>query len=442
MDSGSHISLLALQRSIQGAIANAFELPVWVSAEISELKVNAGSGHCYMELVEKGGPDSIPQARCSAVIWRSRFASLASYFELETGSCLSAGLKVLFKASVSYHPLYGLSLTILDIDPAYTLGDWQQQKLQTIEMLRRDGVFDMNRLCTLPPDTLRIAVVSSATAAGFQDFRKQILASGFGFAVELFDAYVQGHGAEESVIAALERIALRSDDFDAVAIIRGGGSQSDLSCFNSYRLCSHIAQFPLPVLTGIGHDKDTSVADMVAYGALKTPTAVAAFFVDRISEQNALLDTMSSMLAERAGSILHEAGVRTENAAMRLRLLCGQMTRNIEIRLERLAAGTERLSQALLAGEAMKLKMAENRLGPLLRTFLKREGERLLALEKRVDMHRVENILSLGFAVVRDGRGAIYDAIETDIGQEVDITLARGMLRARITDNGKKQDIR
>ncbi len=441
MDSGSHISLLALQRAIQGALTDAFALPVWVSAEISELKVNAGSGHCYMELVEKGGPDSIPQARCSAVIWRSRFASLAAYFKLETGSDLSAGLKVLFKASVSYHPLYGLSLTVLDIDPAYTLGDWQQQKLQTIAMLQKEGVFEMNRQCFLPPDALRIAVVSSATAAGYQDFCKQILASGFGFRTELFDAFVQGHGAEDSVVSALERIAERCDDFDAVAIIRGGGSQSDLSCFNSYRLCSHVAQFPLPVLTGIGHDKDTSVTDMVAYRALKTPTAVAAFLIDRISEQDALLDTILASLADRAGTTLRTACSRTDNAAMRLRLLCGEMTRNLEIRLERLAARTGRLSQTCLASSAMKVDMAEKRLRVSLQTLLSRENERLLTLRKRADMHRVENILSLGFAIVRDSHGAIYDADKTSPEQEIEITLARGMLRAKITDNGKKHDI-
>ena len=442
MKGESHISLLELQRTIQSTLGEALALPLWVSAEISEFKVNAHSGHCYMELVEKGGPDSIPQARCSAAIWRSRLSAIASYFRIETGSELAVGLKVLLKATVNYHPLYGLSLTVLDIDPSYTLGDWQQQKLQTIAMLREDGVLDMNRENVLAPDALRIAVVSSSGAAGFQDFRKQILGSPFRFEIELFDALVQGHGAEQSVISALEQIALRCEDFDAVAVIRGGGSQSDLSCFDSYRLCSHIAQFPLPVLTGIGHDKDTSVADMVAFRALKTPTAVAAFLIDRAAEQDALLEQLGERLGAAVGKTLADAARRSENAAVRLKIIASEMTRRLELRLQKLSSETARLSQMLLSARTARLQSAEQRLKSSALLFLERERQRLLAYSQKADMHRVENILSLGFAIVRDDNGALHDASRTRIGQQVDITLARGTLRAQITDNGKKQDIR
>ena len=438
----SHITLLELQQRIQSTLVDALSLPLWVSAEISEMKVNAYSGHCYMELVEKGGPDSIPQARCSAAIWRSRFGAIASYFRIETGSELAAGINVLLKVTVNYHPLYGLSLTVLDIDPAYTLGDWQKQKLQTIAMLRNDGVMEMNRETDLAPDALRIAVVSSSTAAGFQDFLKQIDASAYRFEIELFDAFVQGHGAEESIISALEQIADRYEEFDAVAIIRGGGSQSDLSCFNSYRLCSHVAQFPLPVLTGIGHDKDTSVADMVAYRALKTPTAVAAFLIDRAAEQYALLDALGERLNAAAAEILDTAARRTENAAMRLKILSSDATRRLELRLERLSSEVVRLSQMSLSARAAKLQSTSERLRNSALFFLNRENQRIESAWQKTAARRVEHILSLGFAIVRDDGHALHDAERTHIGQQIDITLARGTLRAKITDNGKEQDIR
>lgn len=441
MKSESHVSLLELQQKIRNAVCDALPLPVWVSAEISELKVNSYSGHCYMELVEKGGPDSIPLARCSATLWRSRFGTVASYFKIETGSELAAGLKVLLKVTINYHQLYGLSLTVLDIDPAYTLGDWQQQKLQTIARLRDEGVFDMNRETLLAPDSLRIAVVSSNTAAGFQDFRKQMEASPYRFRIELFDAFVQGHGAEQSVISALGQIALRSEDFDAVAIIRGGGSQSDLSCFDSYRLCSHVAQFPLPVLTGIGHDKDTSVADMVAFRALKTPTAVAAFLIDRAAEQDARLDRMSESLKNAAGRILDTAARRERNAAMQLKILTSQLTRSLELRLQRLWSETVRLSQMSISARAASLQSAERSLRSSAELYIGRERQRMEIFEQKTAARRIENILSLGFAIVRDGSGALYDASRTSIGQSIDITLARGKLRAQITDNGKKQNI-
>ena len=270
MQTHSHITLSQLQRLVKETLHERFALPVWVSAEISEIKVNY-SGHCYLELVEKGGDNGVPLAQSRAVIWRTAYPRIAGYFEAETGQRLAAGIKILAKVAVNYHELYGFSLQITDIDPTYTLGDMERQRQITIAQLQQEGVWDMNREAPMPVVVQRVAVVSSANAAGYQDFRKELAKSPYRFDVTLFDAFMQGAAAEESIVAALCAVAERMDEFDAVVLIRGGGSASDLNCFNAYRLCAHVAQFPLPILTGIGHDKDTSVADMVAPHGAQNP---------------------------------------------------------------------------------------------------------------------------------------------------------------------------
>ena len=298
-----HITLSELQRHIKQALEGALPLPVWVVAEVSELKVNY-SGHCYLELVEKSEParggTPIPRAQARAVIWRQQYAMLSAYFEAETGSRLAAGMKILAKVLVSYHELYGLSLQITDLDASYTLGEVERQKQMTIAQLQADGVWDMNREQELPLLTQRVAIVSSAAAAGYRDFCNELQQGGYAFRTTLFDAVVQGQAAEESICAALAAVAERQEEFDVVVIIRGGGSASDLSCFNSYRLCSYVAQFPLPVVTGIGHDKDTSVADMVAHTPLKTPTAVAAWLTERMARLEGWLTDAAMHLSELA----------------------------------------------------------------------------------------------------------------------------------------------
>ena len=295
MDPERHITLRELQRLVRQTLDERFALPLWVSAEISEIKVNY-SGHCYLELVEKGGDNGVPTAQARAVIWRSNYPRIAGYFEAETGQRLEAGIRILARVLVNYHELYGFSLQITDIDPSYSLGDMERQRQMTIAQLQRDGVWEMNREQPMPPIVQRVAVVSSANAAGYQDFCKELGKSPYRFHLTLFDAFMQGAAAEESIIGALCSVAERLGEFDAVVLIRGGGSRSDLNCFNAYRLCAHVAQFPLPVITGIGHDKDTSVADMVAHTALKTPTAVAGWLVERMAETDGWLDCAALQL--------------------------------------------------------------------------------------------------------------------------------------------------
>ncbi len=436
MEQKKHFSLRELQLAVRERLSEAFPLPVWVAAEISEMKVNY-SGHCYLELVEKGGANGVPAAKASAVIWRSHYGPIATYFASQTGEKLAVGMKVLVRVTISYHELYGLSFQIQDIDPTYTVGDWEQQRQQTIARLQEEGVWDMNRELGVPHVPQRVAVVSSANAAGYQDFCKEIARSPYRVELTLFDAFMQGNGAEDSIIEALGRVADRADEFDVVALIRGGGSQSDLACFNSYRLCAHVAQFPLPIVTGIGHDKDESVADMVAAQRLKTPTAVAAWINEQLTEFDGELEALGEAVERCARELLTSERQRLErNAAMIATQSIGA-TRRLELTLERYRSELRRLSLALVADERNRVVSREENLHRATDYFVRSERERLSAVSQAVAAHDPQRIMALGFAVVSlDGR-ALSDARQVEIGEQVSIRLAKGKLKAKITDNGK-----
>lgn len=426
-----HISLLQLQTMIKSELDSRFALPLWVVAEISEMKVNY-SGHCYLELVEKGGDNQVPCAKMSAVIWRSSYGAISSYFLSTTGGELRVGLKVLLRVSVNYHPLYGLSLQIQDIDPMYTLGDMERERQATIEKLQKEGVYDMNRTLGLPDVIQRIAVVSSRNAAGYQDFIKELGRGGYHFVVTLFDAFMQGNEAERSIVGALEQIAERSAEFDTVVIIRGGGSQSDLACFNSYRLCSHVAQFPLPVITGIGHDKDQSVADLVAAVALKTPTAVAAMLVDSLVSVEEYLNGLQDNLLQLTVGIIESQRRRLQSAGFALSQVSTGLTHSLAVRLERLTAEIVRRQESMLVRKTNRLDSLKSTLGERTRAALVREGNRLEMASRLVDSRRPERILSLGFAIVRSGGVALKRVDDAAVGQKIDIALSKGCIEAEI----------
>lgn len=407
MAESQHITLRELQRRVKSALEGQFALPVWVSAEISEIKVNY-SGHCYLELVEKGGDNGVPTAQARAVVWRSHYPRISGYFEAETGQRLASGIRILAKVLVSYHELYGFSLQITDIDPSYTLGDMERQRQQTIAQLQQDGVWDMNREATMPAVVQRIAIVSSANAAGYQDFCKELDKSPYRFTLTLFDAFMQGAAAEESIIEALCSVAARMEDFDAVVLIRGGGSRSDLNCFNAYRLCAHVAQFPLPVVTGIGHDKDTSVADMVAHTALKTPTAVAGWLVGRMAETDGWLDYAALQLHDTTTAAMHAS----------------------EVRLERLSGEIRRLSGELLTRQSLRLEHHAALLPDAARDFLARQNVRLGNAAELIAGRSPERILRLGFAVVRTGGKAVTSAREVGAGENIEIEVSDGQIEA------------
>lgn len=408
MSSRKTITLSQLQRQVKQTLTEQFALPVWVSAEISELKVNY-AGHCYLELIEKGEEDAVPKAQARATIWRNRYPHVSSYFEAETGQPLTAGIRILAQVLVSYHELYGFSLQINDIDPAFTLGEMERQKNATIRRLQEEGVWEMNRQVELPAVVQRLAVVSSAKAAGFQDFINELKKSRYAFQTTLFEAVMQGLSAEESIIDALGRVADRMEQFDAVVIVRGGGSQSDLSCFNAYRLSTHVAQFPLPVLTGIGHDKDQSVVDMVAASPHKTPTAVAAWLVERMANLEGWL--------EGAATQLHETTLRH--------------LREAALSLERMSSELHRTTKETLLTEQLKLNHHALQLPDRVGDFLARQRMRLEQAEKLTESRSPRHILQLGFAIVRSEGRVLKTTLEVAEARSIEIELNDGTINLK-----------
>ena len=392
-------TLYELQRIIGAAVEQFLPLPVWVSAEISELKVNS-SGHCYMELVEREqsrGSGSNAKAQARAVIWKSRYPYLAGKFEAATGRALAAAMKVLVEVTVTHHPLYGLSLQITDIDPFYTIGEAERQRQITIDKLKSEGVWDINRGISFPRVVQRVAVVSSATAAGYRDFMQHIEGSPYRISTTLFEATMQGESSEQSVVDALMAIAERESEFDAVAIIRGGGSVADLECFNSYLTALCVAQFPLPVLSGIGHDKDVSIVDMVAAMPLKTPTAVAAWICDRAAAFDGELEYYAVLLRESCTKVTQTAGLR--------------LTQQLDL--------INRAAQSAIV----------------------RQREKLAAYTMIVENFSPSRLLKLGYAVARTESGKVVrTTTDCAIGERITIEVTDGHFVAEVVDRyGKKE---
>jgi exodeoxyribonuclease VII large subunit len=311
------LTLSELNEQIKETLANAFPSSVWVVAEVSELKENR-NGHCYLELIEKQGAEIV--ARSRATIWSYTFRMLKPYFETTTGQFFTQGIKILVQVSVEYHPSFGLSLNIKDIDPIYTVGDMAMQRKEIINRLQAEGVFEMNKELQLPLVPQKIAVISSATAAGFQDFMNQLEHNDFGFKfyTKLFQATMQGGDAVPSIINALERIFEFEDFFDAVVIIRGGGATADLSSFDNYDLAFNITQFPLPIITGIGHEKDVTIIDLVAHTRMKTPTAVAEFLIKGMERFYDRMLEMENEIVELTRNVIESHQKGLEQAATNL----------------------------------------------------------------------------------------------------------------------------
>jgi exodeoxyribonuclease VII large subunit len=278
-------SLSELTDKIQETIQNNFATAVWIRAEISELREN-NNGHCYLELIEKDSDTDTILAKTKATIWSSTYRMLKPYFESSTGESLRSGLKVLVSVSVEFHGMYGFSLNIRDIEPSFTIGELAARRLKIIKQLEEDGIADMNKILEFPILPQRLAIISSKTAAGYDDFMNQLKSdvNHFSFYCKLFPAVMQGEQAESSIINALEKIYSYSEHFDLVLIIRGGGATTDLACFDSYDLALNCAQFPLPIVTGIGHQRDITILDMVAHTSVKTPTAAAEFVISKLAD--------------------------------------------------------------------------------------------------------------------------------------------------------------
>ena len=380
MNHPDKISLTELQGLIRDRIYEALPGAFWVIAEIAEMKIQ-GAGHCYMELTGSDGPGGRITAKARATIWASKFRSLNTFFTASTGIPLRQGISILCKATVEYHELYGLSLNITDIDPAYTAGDMALRREAIIRRLTAEGVMEMNRELTLPPYPRYIAVVSSSKAAGYQDFINHLTGNPYGyvFKSELFEAVLQGELTESSVTEALNQISERADRFDAVVIIRGGGSTTDLSWFDSYNIAYHVTQFPLPVLTGIGHEKDISVTDMVAWKSLKTPTAVADYLVEHTMEcENRIID-MAGSLTSAVTDALSSAGEQISSMQNRISATTRLIVRVKREQVNYHTATLRRSSASLLRSAKEETGRLENALRHLDPAGVMRRGFTLTA---------------------------------------------------------------
>lgn len=389
------ITLSELSDRVKQVVSMRFDAPVWLRAEVAELRENA-NGHCYLEFVEKDSNSDNIVARMKATIWSSSWRMLKPYFESITGQTLRVGMNVLVAVTVEFHQLYGLSLNVRDIDPAFTVGELAARRMQIIRQLEADGVLEMNRNLPFPERPQRIAVISSATAAGYEDFCNQLSSetSGFAFYTHLFSAIMQGDQAENSIIAALEKIYANADIFDVVVIIRGGGATTDLSCFDSYNLALNCAQFPLPVITGIGHQRDNTVLDMVANTSVKTPTAAAALLTEKMQEAEAGLLTV----AEEIFSWINEKIVM-EN----------RKTDNFKWKIKSLLISKINRKNILLQKQTGTLKM-------LTKSIFQHQLNRLNLIDKSVESHSPAFLLKHGYSISTIGGKRITTISQVSTG--------------------------
>lgn len=351
------VSLKDYLASVRAAVANHVEADVWVRAEISELRVN-GSGHCYLTLVEKEESGKMNVcAKVSAIIWANLYNMVAPMFESVTRQPLQRGMTVLVRVSPNFHEAFGFSLIISDIDPTFTLGDMARRRQEVIDKLKADGVWDMNRELQFPSLPQRVAVISSETAAGFGDFVNQLEnnARHFKFYWHLFPAVMQGDGAPASIMSALDEVYAHSDLFDVVVIVRGGGASADMLAFDDYDLASCCAQFPLPIVSGVGHERDTCVVDMVAWRRCKTPTAVGAMLVECMEQAYARLEELALLLDSETRQLLQDEKNRLASAHLVL-------AKTVPLKLSAEKTLLTNLCAALRVAVANECKGAENRL--------------------------------------------------------------------------------
>ena len=406
MDSLSLLELNALvRRSLEQCLPDEY----WIQAELSDVRSNT-TGHCYLEFVQKDPRSNNLVAKARGMIWSNIYRLLKPYFEETTGQLFTSGIKVLVKVTVQFHELYGYSLTVLDIDPAYTLGDMARRRREILMQLEEEGVLTLNKELEMPVLPQRIAVISSATAAGYGDFCHQLQhnSGGFFFYTELFPALMQGNQVEESVLAALDRINDRVNEFDVVVIIRG--ATSDLSGFDTYLLAAACAQFPLPVITGIGHERDDTVLDSVAHTRVKTPTAAAELLIHRITESADHLEELSARLQQGAYALLEQEGRRLGMIQTRIpNLVHRKLT---DARFALLAAGKD--------------------LAQVTQTLLSRHRHRLELLRQRVADASPDKLLSRGYSItLKDGK-AVTDAASLNPGDQLVTRLAKGSFTSEV----------
>ncbi len=423
------LTLYQLNELVRSLVTVSSTQGRWVTAELSD--VNVRGGHCYMELLQKD--DAGRQvAKARGVIWANRYKPIAYDFLRATGQQFATGLKVRLRASVSMHAVYGMSLVITEVDPSFTMGDLLRRRNESIQRLRQLGILEANRQLPLPDFPSRIAIISAPTAAGYGDFMKQLYGnkSNLRFETTLFPALVQGDRAPASIIEALERVAERSADFDCVVIIRGGGASSDLLAFEDYELAETVANFPLPVLIGIGHERDITLLDYVANKRLKTPTAVAEYLVYLGEQQLAALQRIAAMILQIVTDIISGAKEQLSYLEGILPIAPVNAVRNQANRLDRAIMSLSGVGAKHIIPAIERLKLQEETLAPLLRGAIDRAAQRLDAKEQLVKALSPQSVLSRGYSITRvDGR-ALRNPAEAPPGAEIETILAEGVIKS------------
>jgi exodeoxyribonuclease VII large subunit len=458
---GEKMSLTELQMVIKDSLYLALPDLYWVVAEISEIKENF-AGHCYLELVEKLPDEQNIRARARGIIWSNRYRFLKSFFENMTGESLHVGMKILVRVRIEYHEIYGLSLVINDIDPAFTLGELAVKQQQILKRLEEEGVINMNKDLEFPTVPQRIAIVSSKNAAGYSDFIKQLAENSFGyvFYTALFEAPMQGSEAEKGINDALDRIASRLELFDIVAIIRGGGSQTDLSWFDNYNIAYYVTQFPVPVITGIGHEKDLSVTDIVAFRALKTPTAVADFLIESMNNaENHLLD-ISEQIVKISQNVMETARHRIESCRVKLipvakvmlselkEQLSGTIIEIIDIGKGYISrAGLipskqqSRLSSGCKAVLTDKYSVIGNNSKALVRYstgLLNSKSSKIEAFEKSIRLMDPANVLKRGYTITSLNGRIIRQASSLRVDDTIRTLFSDGIVNSKVLSESEK----
>lgn len=400
-------SLSELTGEIHDVLKEAFPDTYWVRAETSDVHINSASGHCYLEFIEKDTQSNQIIAKARGAIWAKTFRMLKPYFEMETGQHFTSGLKVLVRVSIDFHEVYGFNLNVVDIDPSYTLGDLVRKRQEIIRQLQEEGVFTLNKELSLPALPQRIAVITSPTAAGYEDFINQLFynKAGYSFYVKLFPALMQGEKTEESIIAALERIDSHRELFDAVVIIRGGGATSDLNSFDSYLLAANCAQFPLPIITGIGHERDDTIIDLVAHTRLKTPTAVAAFLINCMDQAAEQLNLLQQALCTDTLSILQEKKQTLQRIGTLLPATVNNRIERNRSALNLLASKLPTIISGLLERNKNQLELMHQRIHTAISSRLLKESRFIELQEQFIRMASPDYILKRGYSLtLRDGK--------------------------------------
>ncbi len=441
-------TLSELQHEIKESISEQFPFAVWIVAEINTLTRHK-SGHCYMELVQKSKTSNSIIAQARATVWANKFSFISAYFESETDSELAAGMNVMLQVTITYHEVYGLSLNVIGINPTYTIGDMERAKKEIIARLINEGVFDMNKTQSFPAVVQNIAVISSSTAAGYGDFVNHLETNTYGYHINitLFEAAMQGEQTEISVLDALNRIGEEYENYDAVAIIRGGGSKNDLSWFDNYNIAYMVTQFPLPVISGIGHERDESIVDMVAHTRMKTPTAVANFIIDYNAQFEEQVDSTSSEIFGIAKEFLMSSEMYLNNMTMSIMKVRTRLSKDTE-RCDRIMSEIRTGLNVRMKEEEMKLNMIGNKLETspkrliseqeshlngikelISRTTkhrIEKANEKLSFLEHRLTLNDPRTILKRGYSITRINGKVVTNDLETNEGDIMETLLYDG----------------